>query len=109
MPRYKIKEGSLIRYRYIPKFKKKLLVYDKEPLTIVLELKPDGFYGINLHYLDDTTHKNILDQKITVKDILKSPKILQFIHRYLYSHIQSAVFEYKGDSKKLTRGVFVRK
>lgn len=109
MPRYKINAGSLIRYRYNPKYKKTLKIYDKEPLTMVLELKPDGFYGINLHYLDNPTRRAIIEGKITFNEMLKNPHIMQFIHRYLYKYVQSNIIKYIDDPKKPTRGVFVRK
>lgn len=43
--------GSMYLYRYDPKHKKTLPVYDVYPLTFPIEMYSDGFLGINLHYL----------------------------------------------------------
>ncbi len=49
--RQSAKTGEMVMYTYNPKLKKTLPYYDTFPLTIVVGKAPDGFYGINLHYL----------------------------------------------------------
>ena len=43
--------GRLNMFFYDPKFKKTLPYYDTFPLVLPLENYPDGFLGINFHYL----------------------------------------------------------
>ena len=43
--------GKLYFFRYDPKHKATLPQYDKFPLAFILDLKEDGFLGLNLHYL----------------------------------------------------------
>ena len=43
--------GKLNMFIYDPKWKKKLPYYDTFPLVLPLETYPDGFLGINMHYL----------------------------------------------------------
>jgi hypothetical protein len=44
-------EGRMYLFFYDAKTKKKLPYWDKFPLVFILELKQDGFIGLNLHYL----------------------------------------------------------
>lgn len=43
--------GSVYFFRYDPKLKQTLPMYDKYPLVIVIDKYNDGFLGLNLHYL----------------------------------------------------------
>ena len=43
--------GSMYFFRYDPKLKATLPMYDKYPLAIVIDRYNDGFLGLNLHYL----------------------------------------------------------
>jgi hypothetical protein len=43
--------GSMYFFRYDPKHKATLPMYDKYPLAIVIDRYKDGFLGLNLHYL----------------------------------------------------------
>jgi hypothetical protein len=43
--------GGLYFFYYDPKTKDDLPYYDKFPLVLALEKYPDGFLGLNLHYL----------------------------------------------------------
>ena len=49
---------------YDPKFKKKLPYYDTFPLVLPLETYPDGFLGINLHYLPIPLRIKLLDRLV---------------------------------------------
>ena len=44
------------------KFKKTLPYYDGFPLIIMLGPAPNGFYGLNLHYLPHSLRAKFLDQ-----------------------------------------------
>ncbi len=43
--------GGMYFFRYDPKYKLTLPMYDKYPLAVVIERYNDGFLGMNLHYL----------------------------------------------------------
>jgi len=43
--------GGLMFFIYDPKTKDKLPYWDRFPLVIPINLYPDGFLGLNLHYL----------------------------------------------------------
>jgi hypothetical protein len=97
-------------YFYDPKHRKKLPYYDMFPLTIMVDKAPDGFYGLNLHYLPlplraklfdallDTTNNRRYDESTKFKlnyNILKSASSLSafapcFKH-YLTKHVDSRI------------------
>ena len=56
--------GRLNMFFYDPKHKKKLPYYDSFPLVLPLENYPDGFLGINLHYLPMTLRLRLLDKLV---------------------------------------------
>lgn len=107
-PDYKSESGGLYLYVYDAKYKDILPIWDKFPLTIILELTNVGFLGLNLHYLDGALRLIFIDQlirdfgntynkmsnmlKLAIsydliknKDNNKSYK--PCIRRYLFSHI----------------------
>lgn len=43
--------GGMYFFQYNPKMKNELPYYDTFPLVLMLERYPDGFLGLNLHYL----------------------------------------------------------
>tara|TARA_B100000287_G_scaffold334879_1_gene320238 strand:+ start:20 stop:619 length:600 start_codon:yes stop_codon:yes gene_type:complete len=47
----KLLEGRMYTFFYDAKTKKKLPYWDRFPLVILLELRQDGFTGLNLHYI----------------------------------------------------------
>ena len=53
--------GNMYMFFYDPKFKKTLPYYDGFPLIIMLGPAPNGFYGLNLHYLPYNTRAKFLD------------------------------------------------
>jgi len=56
--------GRLNMFFYDPKFKKTLPYYDTFPLVLPLEPYPDGFLGINLHYLPMKLRLQLLDRLV---------------------------------------------
>jgi len=53
--------GKLNMFIYDPKHKKKLPYYDTFPLVLPIETYPDGFLGINMHYLPISLRIKLLD------------------------------------------------
>ena len=98
--------GKLNMFVYDPKFKKKLPYYDTFPLVLPLETYPDGFLGINFHYLPIPLRVKLLDKltdyssndkfdettRLNVKyENVKRIKLIQpTLHKYLYSYTNSA-------------------
>jgi hypothetical protein len=54
--------GKLYFFYYDPKTKDKLPYYDKFPLVFPIELYPDGFLGLNLHYIHPKQRIILLDK-----------------------------------------------
>lgn len=58
--------GRMMMFFYDPKLKKKLPFYDTYPLVIPIAVYPDGFLGLNLHYLPINLRARLLDSLYTV-------------------------------------------
>lgn len=103
--------GRMFMFYYDAKGKKELPYWDKFPLIFPIEMYPDGFLGINLHYLPhiararlmnalyDTINNNKMDGtsklKIRYKILKNSSKYGLFkpcIKKYLFSHVRSRYF-----------------
>jgi hypothetical protein len=118
--RQRLKEKSMIGrmyfYFYDPKTKDALPYYDKFPLVIPIERYPDGFLGLNLHYISPKQRVLLLDKlstlltddnydektrlRISYDYLARASKMYQAkpcIKRYLYSHIQSRFLEITAD------------
>tara|TARA_B100000424_G_scaffold259404_1_gene242235 strand:- start:502 stop:1059 length:558 start_codon:yes stop_codon:yes gene_type:complete len=97
--------GRLNMFTYSPKHRKKLPYYDTFPLVLPIEQYPDGFLGINFHYLPIPLRIRLLDRlvdysnntkfdestKLIVNyDKLKKIRLIRpTIHRYLAGYVRS--------------------
>ena len=97
--------GRLNMFTYNPKHKKKLPYYDTFPLVLPIEKYPDGFLGINFHYLPIPLRIRLLDKLVPyasnnrfddstiVKvnyDALKKVNLIKpTLHRYLAGYTVS--------------------
>ena len=54
--------GRMYFFKYDPKTKDKLPIYDVYPLVFPIEDYADGFLGLNIHYLDASSRLRILDK-----------------------------------------------
>src|SRR5690606_41052373 len=43
--------GRFYLYKYDPKTKEQMPYYDAMPLVLITDVTPDGWYGINFHYM----------------------------------------------------------
>lgn len=105
-----IKLGRLYCFYYDPKTKDDLPYYDRFPMVLVLDRYPDGFLGLNLHYLPykyrvaflrKLFQYAVLDKEDEIKrlrvtyDILTASRRLRefqpCIKRYLYQHTMSRI------------------
>lgn len=108
--------GKMYFFAYDPKWKAILPIYDKFPVVFPIEPYPDGFLGLNLHYLSMDQRYAILGQLMKFRnnnklnettklrmsyDLLQSTKTLgavqPCIKRYLFSHVKSEFIEIYAD------------
>ena len=99
-------------FRSDPKHKVKLPIYDRFPLVFPIQRYPDGFLGLNLHYLNGDMRSSILDElkeyasnkrmnettKLRLSyDLLSRTTLLSSvapcIKRYLTGHVRSHFIE----------------
>jgi len=100
--------GRMFMYVYDAKTKKELPYWDAFPLIFHVNTVADGFYGINLHYLDPALRARLMDAlystvnntnyddstKLNISySILKSASNLRYFKpcfkKYLFSHVKS--------------------
>lgn len=108
--------GHMYFFYYDPKTKDSLPYYDRFPLVIPIEPYPDGFLGLNLHYLHPKQRIILLDKlseyatdkrydvrtnlKLSYDLLRRASKAFEAtpcIKRYLYSHVQSRFLEIFAD------------
>jgi hypothetical protein len=111
---YKI--GKLYFFYYDPKGKEDLPYYDRFPLVLVLDRHPDGFLGLNLHYLpyryrvaflNKLMQYAVLNQdneiqrlRITYDILSASKRLREFrpcIKKYLHGHMMSKLITIQPD------------
>jgi hypothetical protein len=103
--------GRMFYYRYYPKYNKDLPYYDEYPLILFVQRVPDGFYGINLHYVAPVVRARILDilrpymiqrgtpngrVSVRLKDIidLRQFYVLKpLVKKYLHAHVRSRMLQ----------------
>jgi hypothetical protein len=104
--RYSI--GRMYMFHYSAKHKDTLPYWDRFPLVFPIELYPDGFLGINLHYISPIVRAKLMnalyetlnnqhnDDTTRLKisyEILRSASQFKYfkpcVKRYLYSHVRS--------------------
>lgn len=109
--------GKMYFFWYDPKHKATLPMYDRFPLVFPIERYPDGFLGINVHYLSfgerDYLLNNLLKYRNNTKmdattklrvsyDILNNTKKIAgtmrpCIKRYLFTQVRSPFVEVTAD------------
>lgn len=105
--------GGMFQYVYLAKHRETLPYWDAFPLVIPIEFYPDGFLGINLHYLPIQMRAKMLDKLMSFEKhiktgsngtrrymelsygLLKGMKDLPAFHhclkRYLFTQVKSKV------------------
>ena len=108
--RQKFLMGGLYYFFYDPKTKNELPYYDRFPLVMPLKRDPEGFIGLNFHYLPIRYRINFMKKllnlaiyndedeikriRITYPILDSSSRFKEFrpcIKRYLYPHIKSRI------------------
>lgn len=125
--------GRMYFFKYDPKSKDKLPIYDIYPLVFPIEDYQDGFLGLNIHYLNVNARMNLLNKLsgfATAKnytertrlqisyDLLSSTKSMTSligpcVKRYLYGHVRSRFIEIPATewdkAAQLSLELFIRK
>ena len=103
--------GYPLMFVYDAKTKASLPYWDALPFSILLAKYPDGFLGLNLHYIQWTTRIQLAKKlvkatknknRINYYDVkkawsdLKLPEAMLYlvIRRYLYSHVRSNIKQF---------------
>ena len=100
--------GKMYFYFYDPKTKKTMPYYDRFPLVLPIEQYPDGFLGLNLHYIHPKQRIILLDKlseyatdsrfdkqtklRLSYGLLASASKIFEAqpcIKRYLFTQVQS--------------------
>jgi hypothetical protein len=106
--------GSMFLYQYDPKTKDKLPYYDTYPLAFIVDLKPGGWTGLNLHYLPPYYRAKLMNSlyDITIKEGEKMKVQMSYnllgsarkfglfkpcYKRYLSAHVQSRLLFIEPD------------
>ena len=108
-----IEPGTMYLFTYDPKFKGSLKYYDTFPLVLPFRKQPNGFLGLNLHYLPYLLRIKLLghlkeidtnkeDEKMILSwRILESSSKLNLIKpcvkHYLNQHVQSRFLKINED------------
>ena len=105
--------GKMYFFKYDPKWKATLPKYDMFPLVFVLEGYPDGFLGLNLHYLSVSERSALIDELweyannnkmddstkllISYRRIKAASLVFALarpcVKRYLFTHVRSKFIE----------------
>jgi hypothetical protein len=102
--------GRMYMFFYSPKLKAVLPYYDKFPLILLVDIEPDGFYGLNLHYLNPRTRAKFLDKLLEytnnkkydettriklsydlIKGVSKLREFAPCFKKYLNNHVVSSI------------------
>lgn len=102
--RTKLKDKSLVGrmyfYFYDPKHKDTLPYYDKFPLVIPIKRHPDGFIGLNLHYISPKNRIILLDKLSTILNNHDYDETTRFNISYNFLKAATKIYEAKPCMKK---------
>lgn len=66
IPKNRFYPGYMYHFLYDPKGKETLPYYDTFPLILAVEPAPNGFYGLNLHYINPLSRALLLDRLMDI-------------------------------------------
>jgi len=85
--------GEVLLYQYSAKYAEQLPFYDKNPMTYIVAMENNAFYGVNLHYTKPSNRSGTLDYIIGDNDFTKLPGF----NKYLRSYVKGMFLQLKGD------------
>ncbi len=97
--------GELMLYQYSAKYAEQLPFYDRNPMTYIVAMKGNVFYGVNLHYTKPMNRSGTLDYIIGDNDYTK----LDGFNKYLRSYVQSMFLQLKGEDIEKALGMRLEK
>ena len=80
-------------YQYSAKYAEQLPFYDRNPMTYIVAMKGNAFYGVNLHYTKPMNRSGVLDYILGNNDFTK----LDGYNKYLRSYVQGMFLHLKGE------------
>lgn len=93
------KFGNIVTFRYSPKTKNSLPYYDAFPLVLIINVVPQGFIGLNFHYLSPIMRagfmEKLYDYQLSVSGGKNLPKIIINM-KYEILKAQGSLFYYKA-------------
>jgi len=113
--------GGMYFFRYDPKTKAKLPMFDRYPLVIVVERYTDGFLALNMHYLSkgqrtgavsmmnefynrkkpftgNTSGRGLTNWELLINTSTSVEAMAnKCVHRYLYNHVRSQFIRINKD------------
>lgn len=111
----KVEPGKLYMFFYDPKYKDTLPYYDKFPLVFPWKKTPDGFMGLNMHYLPYPLRVRLMDKLMQFKQndnmdyqtklkfswglidgIAKFAPAKPCVKQYLMDHVRSPFMQIKA-------------
>lgn len=112
--------GNMYLFMYDPKMANTLPYYDTAPLILMFRKVPDGFFGLNLHYLPPMARMRLLDRLLQLSDdtsltettrlrlrwqlldnTTRFPGVHACVKHYLYNHVTSRIMKiYPKDWRK---------
>jgi hypothetical protein len=111
-----ITPGKMYMFFYDPKTKDTLPYYDKFPLVFPFAATPDGFIGLNLHYLPHKLRFTLMDRLLQFKNNDKFDETTKLryswamiqgvskfalakpcVKRYLKGHLRSSLVQVSAD------------
>lgn len=102
--------GNIVTFKYVPKTINSLPFYDVFPLVLIIKLVPQGFIGINFHYLhpmdramfmsklqkyQKTYSNGTLRINVAYNTLKRSPQLVYYktcIRRYYRSNIKTMFY-----------------
>jgi len=94
--------GEVMLYQYSAKYAEQLPFYDRNPMTYIVAMEGNAFYGVNLHYTKPMNRSGTLDYIIGNNDFTK----LDGYNKYLRSYVQGMFLHLKG--KDLDKAIGMR-
>ena len=85
--------GEVLLYQYSAKYAEQLPFYDKNPMTYIVAMENNSFYGVNLHYTKPSNRSGVLDYILADQDYTKLPGF----NKYLRPYVKGMFLQLKGE------------
>ena len=86
-------EGEVLLYQYSAKYAQQLPFYDRNPMTYIVAMESNAFYGVNLHYTKPSNRSGVLAYILADQDFTQ----LDGFNKYLRSYVKGMFLQLKGE------------